>query len=277
MVQGRDLPQELTDAIIDCLYDDRVALRSCALVARSWRARSYLHYYRSVEVTDTRFTPESIQFLDAAASLAASICQLTITQDHRTHHGPIAPRTLIGVLQRLSSLHTLTLGRGVEVGPFDSEEELHLDCARLHSLELDFSQRLTLMSGVEEAVRTMAIFSRSRIDTLRIVGCQYMYFDEVDASSLAALFPGGWRIGALVIGRDRPGTHGSLFEVFRWILSPKDVHTLDAMHIGARGIWPHFAGFLEHISRALRCLRWDVTSSSVPDSSGEFLYSVRAV
>ncbi|TFY54231.1 hypothetical protein EVJ58_g8980 [Rhodofomes roseus] len=44
-------PQELVDAIIDCLQDDRESLLACALTSQSWRPRSQTHIHRALKVT----------------------------------------------------------------------------------------------------------------------------------------------------------------------------------------------------------------------------------
>ncbi|TCD68718.1 hypothetical protein EIP91_010002 [Steccherinum ochraceum] len=45
-----EIPQELTDMVLDLLSHDLKSLRSCSLVARQWRPRSQYHLHRSLKV-----------------------------------------------------------------------------------------------------------------------------------------------------------------------------------------------------------------------------------
>ncbi|KAI0943417.1 hypothetical protein AcW1_002583 [Taiwanofungus camphoratus] len=44
------LPPEITDRIIDFLWDDTKSLRHCALTCRPWRDSSYFHLYARVPI-----------------------------------------------------------------------------------------------------------------------------------------------------------------------------------------------------------------------------------
>ncbi|OCH90374.1 hypothetical protein OBBRIDRAFT_730925, partial [Obba rivulosa] len=49
-MQGYQLPQEMTDTIIDFLHDDAAALRSCSLTCRTWLVRSRHHLFSEIKL-----------------------------------------------------------------------------------------------------------------------------------------------------------------------------------------------------------------------------------
>jgi len=48
------LPPELTDRIIDFLWDDPAALHSCSLTARSWLSSSRFHLFSTLRIVNRR-------------------------------------------------------------------------------------------------------------------------------------------------------------------------------------------------------------------------------
>ena len=161
MAQISDLPQEILDSIIDVLRDDLLALKSCASVARSWRDRSHLHFFHTVEVKGTQLATSFAILLDGSPNIAASIREVSLVRSILMSGFETVPaRTLISTLQRLPSLQSLAF-LGVSMELDDADEPLYFDYPRLRSLVFKpFYES-------EAALRTMALFSRVRIDALR--------------------------------------------------------------------------------------------------------------
>ncbi|KAJ6453426.1 hypothetical protein C8R47DRAFT_997696, partial [Mycena vitilis] len=70
-MSGSDIAQELIDAILDFLYDDRESLLSSSLVARNWVPATRYHIFD--ELTITHFWA-GYQYRDTARSFL-NICK----------------------------------------------------------------------------------------------------------------------------------------------------------------------------------------------------------
>ena len=78
MVPGRPrLPPELTDRIIDFLYDNHLALSSCSLTCSSWLPTSRLHRFRLVRLDHKTVLPFHNQ-LSITPSIAAYVKVLVV-------------------------------------------------------------------------------------------------------------------------------------------------------------------------------------------------------
>ena len=53
MMSDPPLPEELLDSVVDFLYDERDALKSCCLVSKSWIPRTLEHIFAQVEFFGT--------------------------------------------------------------------------------------------------------------------------------------------------------------------------------------------------------------------------------
>ncbi len=63
------LPGELTDFIIDHLHDDSKALRSCAIVCRSWTVRAYSHLWSLLRLCDGLDYPGLIEGIHGSPNI----------------------------------------------------------------------------------------------------------------------------------------------------------------------------------------------------------------
>lgn len=72
------LPAEISDHIIDYLYNDHTALLACSLVSPSWRACSQFHIFRYVDISQKHVSERLPPVLAAAPHLAAHIRAVTI-------------------------------------------------------------------------------------------------------------------------------------------------------------------------------------------------------
>ena len=262
MAQGCNLPQELVEAIIDFLYDDRSALQCCSLVARSWRTRSYFHFFHTFQVIEPQITTKFVNLLDGNPMISAGIRELELVLPYAESDGPIPPRIFIDILQRLPSLRRLALW-GIHIGPYLPGERFTFDYPRLHTLELS-----SFVGPAEQAVRTMALFSRVRVDNLRIADSEYFNVAGLDFSILERLFPHPWEVGSFFSGLNIDATDGFLYDLLPRIICPEVLHSVDAPQLDLSRTRDNFAAFLKAIGSGLRHMRWEATNLylRVPDS-----------
>ncbi|THH30162.1 hypothetical protein EUX98_g4017 [Antrodiella citrinella] len=109
------IPLELVDIIIDHLHDDKPALATCSLVSREWRPSTRYHLFQSIRICgDALFGGYDtfLRFLDAAPSIRPFIRSLCLSGENKhanVERCLIGPYVLVSVLDRLTSLKTLTL------------------------------------------------------------------------------------------------------------------------------------------------------------------------
>lgn len=104
------LPPELTDSIIDYVYDDKKTLASCGRVCKSWVDRSLYHLWRRIVVDSTHETMKRLAFfLDIIRDSPASVKQIEHLElsllDHTLSDGIIAQLPLMSRLTTLSLNH----------------------------------------------------------------------------------------------------------------------------------------------------------------------------
>jgi len=90
------LPQELTDHIIDYLYDDQASLRNCALVCQAWLPTSRYHLFAkvSLKATSPQQEPSVLQerckrlqgILVRSPHIISNIRELEICEGSPLHH-----------------------------------------------------------------------------------------------------------------------------------------------------------------------------------------------
>ncbi|PIL34452.1 hypothetical protein GSI_03228 [Ganoderma sinense ZZ0214-1] len=146
----RDLPQELTDAIVDYLHDDRASLQACALVCGAWLDPSRFHLFRSLTVSQYGRLKTTVDFLISCPDVAwyverfiilgEEITNLSLKWDHFS--------LLLSRLPRLRVLHLTQFVLGVNRGgrsggdassvfpvpkcpPAGPIEEIHIDTSNL--------------------------------------------------------------------------------------------------------------------------------------------------
>lgn len=135
------LPQELLDAIVDCLRKDKRALAHCALTMRSWLHRSRRHLFDN---TTTRKPGSLFEFLrDAPSSVTNSMRFLTLRFYDGNH---LDLRVLVEAMSKMPSLDqlwmrhfysmTIPLAHPITALSANKLIILVLDRASLNALEL---------------------------------------------------------------------------------------------------------------------------------------------
>lgn len=109
------LPADITDIVIDHIYDDKPTLLSLALVSRQWRwcAQYHLFYSMRLRAVDSdyhAYLERFVQFIQSNTDLAKFIRELTLGRkpQHATHP-TLNLSWLINTLRFLPSLRTLIL------------------------------------------------------------------------------------------------------------------------------------------------------------------------
>jgi len=126
-----DVPQEVTDIIVDLLSHDAKSLKSCTLISRQWRDRSQYHLHRALKLD----RKSDIPFLDGIYSdflLASYVRDVTIETMWHPFWSLLLP-----VLQKLRAVRSLTL---VSVGSinFEMHQLMAQRFASLESLSMSF-------------------------------------------------------------------------------------------------------------------------------------------
>lgn len=113
--QGRGrLPPELVDMIIDHLYDDKVTLATCTLVAKSWLTASRLHLFYEITVFHDRSSQpfgKFAAFLSNKPTLRPLIKTICMNGYHTSdqRQGRLDAAMLDGIISQLPTLETLLI------------------------------------------------------------------------------------------------------------------------------------------------------------------------
>ncbi|KAF7789629.1 hypothetical protein EIP86_000575 [Pleurotus ostreatoroseus] len=108
-----ELPAEITDSIIDCLYDDRQTLKSCALTHPTWLDRSRYHLHHSVNIDGSADTDKLIGYYETGA--AAYIQNLTLIAPpesysvHRGGHMSLRAQSVWRTASRFTNITSLNM------------------------------------------------------------------------------------------------------------------------------------------------------------------------
>ncbi|KAK0189475.1 hypothetical protein F5146DRAFT_1051177 [Armillaria mellea] len=102
--------QELVDAIIDHLVEDRLALLACLSVSTSFRCRAQFHLFPTIHLTDKR----DFDDFNLLCATSPSIPDLV-----KTLHVTLPESTII--LPRLMQVHTLHFNGSSRIAPGDLE------------------------------------------------------------------------------------------------------------------------------------------------------------
>ncbi|KAJ3554128.1 hypothetical protein NM688_g3264 [Phlebia brevispora] len=106
------LPPELIDMVIDHLYNDKVTLAQCTLVARSWLSAARMHLFRDITVFHER-TPEAfgkfVSLLRSKLHLRVLIKTLCLNGYHPSdgRQGRLDATILESIVALLPALDTL--------------------------------------------------------------------------------------------------------------------------------------------------------------------------
>ncbi|KAJ6451645.1 hypothetical protein C8R45DRAFT_1223821 [Mycena sanguinolenta] len=109
------LPQELTDKILDCLYDDKPSLGQCSLVCWAWVPATRFHIFNNVTLRrrwNRVMHPQFRVFLDMLAAdsctLAPFVVHLTLENLDPTPEAGREFTPALSALTRLTSVAALT-------------------------------------------------------------------------------------------------------------------------------------------------------------------------
>lgn len=112
-IMSRKLPAEITESIIDCLYDDKATLKNCALTHRSWLHRSRHHLHKSVSIdSNTADQKLSGYYATGAAAHIEDLTLIAAPQPYGVHRrGSMSQRAkpVWQIASRFSNITSLTL------------------------------------------------------------------------------------------------------------------------------------------------------------------------
>lgn len=104
-------PQEMVDAVIDCVSIDRKALVACSTVSSSWRTSSLRWLFKTIKVIyETRINhlQHFSQFLSVSPHAATCVVSLTLHCEDEPP-GSVDTDLLVSILSTLPSLRSLSL------------------------------------------------------------------------------------------------------------------------------------------------------------------------
>jgi len=136
-----NLPQEVTDSVIDSLSDNRDSLKACALVQRSWlpRARHHLHHTVVLDCSQRKI-PSANYYSTGAAKYVRSLKVVTPpsppAQGVRTD---AKARAVWKIIPRFTELRDLTLVFSNWTGPGKTWEWLRPAAQHVRQLNLVFA------------------------------------------------------------------------------------------------------------------------------------------
>ncbi|KIP05006.1 hypothetical protein PHLGIDRAFT_491676 [Phlebiopsis gigantea 11061_1 CR5-6] len=101
------LPQEILDAILDFLFNDKIELKHCTLVLREWLCRARRHLFRDMNVLVTRLA----EFRDFLAEDPAYVCNSIrfLKVKSQFSAAPVRLRDIHGCFMLLPAMDHLTL------------------------------------------------------------------------------------------------------------------------------------------------------------------------
>lgn len=140
----RNLPQEVSDAIIDCLEDDRDALKACALTRRNWvhRSRHHLHQHVTIDCSAPKI-PSASYYSTGAAQYIRKL-KLVAPPSPTLYGGQNAKtRSLWTVIPRFTEIKSLTLMFSNWVGlgkPYGALADITRNVTHLDLVYASFNQ-----------------------------------------------------------------------------------------------------------------------------------------
>lgn len=152
----RELPAEITESIIDCLYDDKDALKKCALVRRSWLPRCRYHLHKSVSLDNHAADHKLSGFY--ATGAAAYIQRLTLVAPPQPygHHLPGSEshraRPLWTIATRFTNITNLTL-------VFFNWRGAHKSYERLAEIGRNVTQLTLVIAGFNDVADFLSFLS----------------------------------------------------------------------------------------------------------------------
>ncbi|KAK0477088.1 hypothetical protein IW261DRAFT_305860 [Armillaria novae-zelandiae] len=166
-----DFPQELVDAIIDHLIEDRLALLTCLSVSNLFRCRAQFHLFPTIHLTEKSDFDEFNLLCAISPSIPDLVKTLHIT----------LPETTIS-LPRLLQVHTLHFNGSLRVVPKDLESFSRIfswvprTLTSLSIQDITFSSTETFRSliGALPLLKSLSIVSasttRTRSENSRLLG-----------------------------------------------------------------------------------------------------------
>lgn len=139
-----NLPQEVSDAIIDCLEDDHDALKACALTRRTWvhRSRHHLHQHVTIDCSAPK-VPSASYYSTGAAQYIRKL-KLVAPPSPTLYGGQNAKtRSLWTVIPRFTEIKSLTLMFSNWVGlgkPYGALADITRNVTHLDLVYASFNQ-----------------------------------------------------------------------------------------------------------------------------------------
>ncbi|KAI1793949.1 hypothetical protein LXA43DRAFT_1092308 [Ganoderma leucocontextum] len=220
------VPHELSDYIIDFLYDDPQSLRACASTCNAWAPASRFHLFRTVSLNSANSTTAFRRLLDSSPNLGLYVHDLAVA--------------------KLTHVVTISL-------PDEALEELRpaqntLPSILAHSPNL---QTLSLSHADLKCFVDIRMLAHPTVSSLTVSYCQFA--DLADVADLVSSFPSlaslsmsglTWKdeartptparlpsLRSLVLGRDMDSE--KLFEWLEAALSARCASERDADLVGA--------------------------------------------
>ncbi len=204
-----DFPQELVDAIIDHLIEDRLALLACLSVSSLFRCRAQFHLFPTIHLTEKRDFEEFNLLCAKSPSIPDFVKILHVT----------LPEFTIS-LPRLLRVHTLHFNGSLRVVPGDLEAFKRIFSwvpSTLTSLwirDITFSSTETFRSLIEALplLKSLSIITtfvtRTRSENSRLLGSycndkgppiEVLSITSINSDGICAFFHGYPRLGPFAL------------------------------------------------------------------------------
>lgn len=191
-----DLPQELTDKVIDYLYDDKPSLAACSRVCWAWVPATRVHIFSDITLRrkwNRLFHPQFRPFIDMLATesctFAPFVARLTLAELDQTPAEGQEFAPAFSLLGKLTAVTSLTFMRWRDLGAQPVPDLLHatsLSEITFSHLALSSADQLFSMLELCPQLTSLAIVlvswgsspssptvysHASSIRRLRLVGC----------------------------------------------------------------------------------------------------------
>lgn len=171
-----ELPQEVVESIIDLLANERGALKSCALVQRSWLSRARHHLHRELTIDcGNHVLPTPEYYSTGAAEHIRSLKLIAPPQPPVPGATDAKARTVWAIVPRFTALHSLTLIFSNWTAPGKSYEWLRPVTRHITHLNLvfasfvhavDFFRFLAMFPELESLAMTNVSFGTAALTAI---------------------------------------------------------------------------------------------------------------
>ena len=251
---ARALPQELTDAIIDILRNDKRTLTRCALVSKDWNARATKHIWRSILLSARATIIGQLPNLYASPALLSRIETLfCLDAPTSTAQG------LLDHLPAFSHLTTLILRRVIVTIPIRGDAPLS---RTVRTLKLSRVQFEPIRACGRLIARLPALLELCLVPSL-LCGPSDNEEDESPPAPLEAVWreTTGVHLTSLTVDINGSNSGPVLHSLFSTIpLRPKDLRIVDAPFIEVLDVGALWSVLLPSVE----ILHWDTEFISEP-------------